>query len=417
MNSQDHIGLDSAAAFSTSYSRATLPDDLNDFRDEVRLFCAEHLPQDIRAKVIANQRLEKADHVRWQKILTAKGWFVGFWPEAYGGLGWSALKRWVFENEMYYHGSPWLIPFGLAYVAPVLYTYGSEEQRRKFLPDIRNSDAWWAQGYSEPGAGSDLANIATRAVRDGNEWVVTGTKIWTTMAQWADMMFAIVRTEASDRPQRGLSFILIDLKSPGVTIRPIRTIDAVHHVNEVILDEVRIPIANLIGEEGRGWAYAKFLLGNERLLGADVGRSTRMLEDLRALAGRTYEGGVPLIKEAGWRRRIAAIEIRLMALESMAITMLSEQQQGADPGAKASVLKLIGSEIAQDIEGASIDLLGHTGLSFQTEALDAGWQGRAVGPIHTAGLIRDYLHGRASTIYGGSSEVQKNIVAKAVLDL
>ena len=399
--------------------RSTFPDgvDLFRFRSEVRAFCQSNLSPALRAKVLANQHLDKADYIGWQKILAGKGWFTGHWPKEYGGLDWNPLQRWIFENEIYQYGSPWLIPFGVSYVAPVLYTFGTEAQRQRFLPAIRSSDCWWAQGFSEAGAGSDLAGVLTRAVRDGDHWIVTGTKLWTTMAQWADMMFAIVRTAPSERPQEGLSFVVIDMNAPGVTVRPIRTIDECHHVNEVILDDVRIPADNLIGDPGRGWTYSKFLLGNERLLAADVGRSMRRLDDLRAMTLDVRNGGRPLADDPVWRRRIAAVEVRLMALESLALSLLAEQQSGIDPGARASSLKLLASESIQDIDGARIDAVGSAGLSDQTEALDAAWAGAAAGPLHAAGEMREYLHGRVATIYGGSSEIQRNIIAKAVLRL
>jgi alkylation response protein AidB-like acyl-CoA dehydrogenase len=389
---------------------------LEGFRQEVREFCKARLPPDIRAKVLANRPLDKSDHVRWQKILAENGWFTGHWPVAEGGLGWTPLQRWVFESEAYRQGAPWLIPFGATYVAPVLYTFGSEAQRRRHLPAIRSSDCWWAQGYSEPGAGSDLAAVSTRAERDGDDWIVTGVKLWTTMAQWADMMFALVRTSAADRPQNGLSFLLIDLRSPGVSIRPIRTIDQHHHVNEVVLDQVRVSGADLVGEPGQGWTYAKFLLGHERLVGADVGRCSRKLEDLRALSLAVGSAGRPLARDAAWRRRIASIQARLMGLESLAASMLTQHQSGGDPGARASVLKLLWSEISQDIDGAAMDALGHAGLPYPVETLSPDWAG-AAGPSHAAGFAREYLHGRALTIYGGSSEIQRNIIAKAVLGL
>lgn len=398
------------------YARSGGPD-LSGFRYEVREFCQSRLPSTIRAKVLANQHLDKEDHIKWQKILAEKGWFTGHWPKKYGGLDWSPKQRWIFENEIYRNGSPWLIPFGISYVAPIIYNFGTEDQRQRFLPAIQSSDCWWAQGFSEAGAGSDLAGVQTRAVRDGNDFIVNGTKLWTTMAHWADMMFAIVRTEPSKQPQQGLSFVLIDLNDSGVTIRPIRTIDECHHVNEVILDDVRIPGNNLIGNLGSGWSYSKFLLGNERLLAADVGRSMLRLEDLRSMSLHVKNGGRALANDTSWRRRLAALDVRLMALESLALSLLAEQQSGADPGARASALKLISSEIQQEIDGAMIDAIGYSGLSYQTEALNAAWVGSAVGPPHAAGGIREYLYGRAATIYGGSSEIQRNIIAKAVLGL
>lgn len=387
------------------------------FRGEVRRFCRVRMPADIHEKVLGNLNIERDDHARWQAILASNGWLTGHWPVAHGGLGWPPLQRWVFEQELYDYGSPGIVPFGVNYAGPVIYTFGSEEQRRLFLPGIRSDETWWAQGYSEAGAGSDLASVRTKAVRDGDDWVVSGTKLWTTMAHWGQLMFALVRTSPGDRPQQGLSFIVIDLASPGVSIRPIITIDEAHHVNEVVLDDVRIPAVNLIGEEGQGWAYTKFLLQNERLLGADVGRLSRKSRDLVRLLSEVSRDGQPLISDQSWKRRVAGVESRLMALESLAVAMFEKHESGADANGEASALKIFGSELAQEIEGASIDALSHAGLSFQTDALAHGWPGGVAGPQGAAGLVREYLFGRVATIYGGSTEIQKNIIAKSMLEL
>lgn len=388
---------------------------LRDFQREVRDFCAAHLPDDIRQRVLRNQAIGKADYVRWQKILQSRKWMTGHWPVELGGLGWGRLQRWLFEQQVYAAGAPWLIPFGVTYVAPVIYSFGSEEQKRRFLPAIASSDAWWAQGYSEPNAGSDLASVRTSAVREGDHYIVDGQKTWTTMAHHADWMFTLVRTSREDKPQRGLSFLLIDMTSPGIEVRPIRTIDGYHHVNEVFLDSVRVPVENCVGEEGKGWSYAKFLLVNERLLAGEVAVTRRRLAQLRSLMGETRVAGKPLWDDPAWRRRYHAFDMRITALESLCVDLLLQAESGEDPGAIASAIKLIGAQLLQSVSEAGMAAFGHQGLSYQTASLDQGWAGELVAPADAAGMIRDYLHDRATTIYGGSDEVQRNILAQALI--
>ena len=387
------------------------------FRDEVRAFCERALPPDIRDKVLLNQHLEKQDYVRWQKILHERGWIAGHWPQRYGGQGWTPIQRYIFDLETASCGAPWLTPFGVAYAGPVIYTYGNEEQKRRFLPDILTTDTWWCQGYSEPGAGSDLANLSTRAVRDGDHYVVTGQKIWTTMAHWADMMFALVRTSAEQKRQHGISFLLVDMRSPGVTVRPIVSIDMCHHLNQIFLDEVRVPVANLVGTEGHGWTYAKFLLKNERLLAAEIGRSKRLMMQLRSLLARTFEAGRPLTEDRLWRRRLAELEVDFATLEAVCLDQFAAEDTRPDAGPEASLLKILGSELGQAITTATVDVLARHGLVYQTEALSAEWNGEPVGAAGGSGMIRAHLHERASTIYGGTNEIQRNIIAKSMLGL
>lgn len=390
---------------------------LGEFRAEVAEFCERALPADIRTKVLLNQHLEKSDFVRWMRILDDKGWLIGHWPVEYGGLGWSRLQRWVFENELYRAASPWLAPFGITYVGPVIFTFGSEAQKSRWLEPTARQDIWWAQGYSERGAGSDLANLQTQAVRDGDHYVVTGHKIWTSMAQWADMMFTLVRTDPDAKPQRGISFLLLDLKSPGVTIRPIRSINLVEDLNEVYLDEVRVPVDNLVGQEGSGWTYAKFLLDNERLIAAEVGKAERLMAQLRFFLGQVRSGGAPLNENRAWRLRIGELELKLMSLTSLCRKMFGELSAGNDPGLSASMLKIVSAELLQSISGAQIDALSQGGLSFQAEALVPDSIVPAVAPKGAAGAVGEYLFGRVYSIWGGSTEVQRNIIAKAVLEL
>lgn len=390
---------------------------LAEFREEVSEFCQTSLPADIRSKVLLNQHLEKSDFVRWMQILNRKGWLVGHWPVEHDGLGWSRLQRWVFENALYRAGSPWLAPFGITYVGPVIYTFGNEAQKRRWLKPTAAHDLWWAQGYSERGAGSDLANLQTSAVRDGDHYVVTGHKIWTSMARWADMMFTLVRTDPTAKPQSGISFLLIDLKSPGVSIRPIRSINLADDLNEVFLDEVRVPAENLVGDEGGGWTYAKFLLDNERLISAEVGKAERLMAQLRFFLAEVREGGAPLAESRGWIHRMGELELKLMSLVSLCRRMFGELEAGNDPGLSASMLKIVSAELLQAISSAHVDALSHGGLSFQAEALVAGSQAPLVAPEGAAGAVSEYLFGRVYSIWGGSSEVQRNIIAKAVLGL
>lgn len=321
------------------------------------------------------------------------------------------MQRWIFENEIYRAGSPWLVPFGITYVAPILYTFGNDEQKRRWLALTAESAIWWAQGYSEPGAGSDLAQLRTRATRDGPDYVVNGQKTWTTMAQWADMMFALVRTGTNERPQAGISFLLIDLASPGVTVRPIATIDGDAHVNEVFLDNVRVPAENLVGVEGGGWTYAKLLLGNERLLAAEIGKAHRLMAQLDGFLVQASSRGRPLAEDQTWRRRKAGLEARILGLESLSYDLLAQAEAGRDPGAIASVLKLIGSDLIQAITGTMIDILGRSGLALPSEMPTVSTTEGGTG------AIAEYLYDRAVTIYGGSSEIQRNIISKAVLGL
>jgi len=392
-------------------------DEIAEFRAEVRAFCEAEMPADIRSKVLLNQQLSKSDYVRWLNILHAKGWLIGHWPTEHGGLGWSALRRWVLENELYRAGSPWIAPFGVTYVGPVIYTFGDARQQARWLGPTARHEIWWAQGYSERGAGSDLASLQTRAVRNGDSYVVTGHKIWTSMAGWADMMFTLVRTDQSAKPQKGISFLLIDLRSPGVTIRPIKSIDGAEELNEVFLDDVRVPAENLVGDEGGGWTYAKFLLDNERLISAEVGKAQRLMSQLRGFLRAVHDGGLPLAAQPGWRRRLGELEIRLQALTSLCRKMFAVVSAGDDPGPSASMLKIVSAETLQAISSAHIDALSVGGLAFEVETLAPGADGASRGPIGAPGAVAEYLHGRVYSIWGGSSEVQRNILAKSVLGL
>ena len=377
-------------------------------RADIREFVRTTLPADILRKSSQHLMLDKSEYVRWMRALQSCGWAVGHWPREYGGLGWSTLERFVLEDELGRAGCPWLIPFGVKYVGPVIYTFGDERQKQRFLPPIVAADEWWAQGYSEPGAGSDLAALRTSAVRDGDHYVVNGQKSWTTYAQWADWMFCLVRTSRDERPQNGISFLLIDMRSPGVTVKPVRSMDMCHHVNEVWLENVRVPVENLVGEQGGGWKLAKFLLVNERTYGSGLGESRAAITRLRALVANR--------NDAAFARRIAEFELRLLALECVSYQALSDMEHGVETGAEASLLKIRASELYQDILQATVDALGYAGIAYDPDTLH-GEGPPPLGPEDAGGILRYHLYNRAATIYGGSTEIQRNIIAKSVLGL
>lgn len=385
------------------------------FQKEVRQFFTEAFDETMKRRLSGG--LEGAPDLRegmieWQRRLNAKGWMAPGWPLEHGGQGWTVTQHFIFNLERGKAGAPTPIPFGVTMVAPVIYTYGTEEQKNRFLPRILNSDDWWCQGYSEPGAGSDLASLQCKAERDGDEYVVNGSKIWTTFAQLADWIFCLVRTDNTGRRQDGISFLLIDMKTPGVEVRPIRTIDGLHHLNEVFFENVRVPVQNLIGEEGKGWTYAKSLLVHERLSIAEVADSKRNLEDLRNLASAEVNGGRSLIEDPLFAKRLADVEINLMALEFTELRVLAAAAEGGMPGPESSLLKLQGTEIQQSLQELRMDVAG-----YYSGALQADIEQDKFGHAFADEAQKSYFRGRAATIYGGSSEVQKNITAKAVLGL
>jgi len=381
------------------------------FRDEVRAFFASAWTDDIKQKC-KNHETMKDGMVEWQKKVNEKGWLAPGWPVEHGGTGWSVTQTFIYNSERAAAGIPDVIPFGVVMVAPVIIAYGNDEQKAKFLPGILSSDDWWCQGYSEPGSGSDLASLKTKAELDGDEYVINGSKIWTTYAQFADWIFCLVRTDNSGRKQEGITFLLIDMKSPGVTVRPIETIDGFHHLNEVFFDNVRVPVANRIGEEGKGWAYAKSLLAHERLSIAEVADSKRALVEIRELARQEINGGKPLLDDPMFAARLADVEIDLMAVEYTELRALSDIAEGKPPGPESSLLKLQGTEIQQTLQGLRMDVAGYFSTAEQG-ALGT----EAFGHDFADFAQKQYFRGRASTIYGGSNEVQKNITAKYVLGL
>jgi alkylation response protein AidB-like acyl-CoA dehydrogenase len=382
--------------------------DAGQFRGEVRAFCRERFPADLARKADAYVHFSKADRVRWQRLLDERGWFIGHWPVQFGGEGWGPLQRFIFIEELERAGTPWLTHFGVSFAGPLLCAFGTEDQRRRFLPAIRDSSAWWCQGFSEPGAGSDLASVRTRARRAGEDYIVSGHKTWITLAHWADMMFALVRTSETGPRQQGLSMLLIDMKTPGVSVRPIRTIDAREHINDVFLDEVRVPAANLVAAEGQGWACAKFIVGNERVLVTELGKARRYLDLLYELSAADAAGARRLRSSPAWRRRVAQLGLEVECLRSLAYEAMAAAQAGTAPGVDASVLKIRGSQVQQALLEAILEALGPQGLPAPSA-------GEHLGHERAAGLLAEHFYARASSIYGGSNEIQTNIIAKALL--
>lgn len=380
------------------------------FRAEIRRWVAEHLPQDISHKVHNALRLEKDDLQRWARLLGRQGWHGWAWPKQFGGPGWNAVQRHLFEEECALAGAPRVVPFGPVMVAPVIMAFGSREQQERHLPGIMSGDVWWSQGYSEPGSGSDLASVKTRAERRGDHYLVNGQKTWTTLGQYGDWIFCLVRTDASVKPQAGISFLLIDMKSPGVTVRPIVMLDGEAEVNEVFFDDVRVPLENLVGEENKGWTYAKYLLAHERTNIADVNRAKRELERLKRIA--KAEG---VLDEPRFRDQVALLEVDIVALEMMVLRVLSAESSGKQSLDVAGLLKIRGSEIQQRYTELMMLAGGPFSTPFIHEAMAAGWQGDHVGAAHHAPLASHYFNYRKTTIYGGSNEVQRNIVAQTVL--
>jgi alkylation response protein AidB-like acyl-CoA dehydrogenase len=384
------------------------------FRLEVRGFVKVHLPVDIRRKVELGLRLEQADYVTWFRILQARGWLTPGWPVQHGGPGWDHVQRFIFDEETLLGGAPRIIASGIQMLAPVLLAFGTEAQKQQYLPDILSSNTWWAQGFSEPGAGSDLAAVRTTAVLepDGQHFVVNGHKVWTSYAHWCSMMFALVKTDPNAaKPQEGISFLLIDMKTPGLTVRPIRMLEGGNDLNECYLDNVRVPVDNLVGELHKGWSYGKYLLGHERTGIAGIGSCKQQLARARELAEQQGLGDDPLLQN-----KLTQFEVELMALEFTALRLLSAHQQSKTPGVEASMLKVRGTELRQAIYEILVDIAGPDAVPFSAEAqflehLDAAAQDETL-----VTLAANCLDSRKVTIYGGTNEVQRNLIAKATLD-
>lgn len=391
--------------------------DLQEFRREVRQFLDGKLPARLSTKVRLGQRLMKADYEEWHAILNEKGWLAVNWPVDFGGTGWSAHQRFIFEEELCAAHAPRILPFGLMMLGPVLQKFGSAAQRDRFLPRILNGEHWWCQGYSEPGAGSDLASLKTRAVRDGEHYVVNGQKTWTTLGQHANWIFCLVRTNTDVKPQAGISFLLIDMTSPGVEVRPIRLLDGEAEVNEVFFDNVRVPVENLVGEENHGWTYAKYLLTHERTNIAGTGFAKAGLDAVKRIASQEMAGGKPLVTNPHFAARLAQVEIDLMAMETTNLRVIAQVAAGQAPGVESSMLKIKGTELRQQINDLTRRAVGPYAIPFVSEALDEGFNAQPVGPEYAAPVAAQYFNNRKLTIYGGSNEVQRTIIAKQVLDL
>ncbi|MBB5209893.1 acyl-CoA dehydrogenase family protein [Microbulbifer hydrolyticus] len=389
-----------------------------EFRNQVRQFLKEKLPEDIRRKCLIGMHLDKEDCERWQKILYQQGWAAVNWPKEYGGTGWTATQKNIFETECALAGAPEVTPFGMKMVAPVIFTFGNEEQKQRFLPDILASNVWWCQGYSEPNAGSDLASLKTTAQRDGDHYIVNGTKTWTTLAQYADWIFCLVRTGGpQEKNQTAISFLLIDMRTPGISLSPILTLDGYREVNEVHFDNVRVPVENRIGEEGKGWTYAKVLLTHERTNIARVAHSRCQLQRARELANATPDGDSTLMETPSFAQKFAEIEIELLALEYTELRTLDAIRTGQAPGPESSILKIKGTELAQSIDELHAEIAATGGLPYVPWQLDEDFEGAKVGSDSAINSWLRYFNNRKSSIYGGSNEIQKNIICKAVLGL
>ena len=394
------------------------PDEL-EFREEVRLFFREKYPADLKNKGENGIPFEKEDYVRWQKILFEQGWAAVNWPVEYGGTGWTPVQKYVFADEMAQANAPDIVPFGMKMVAPVIYTYGTAEQRERFLPDILQSNVWWCQGYSEPGSGSDLASLKTKAEHHGDHYLVNGTKTWTTLGQMADWIFCLVRTSSDvARRQEGISFLLIDMNNPGITVKPIITIEGGHEVNEIHFEDVVVPLDNLVGEEGKGWTYGKVLLQHERTNIAGVARSKYRIGRLKEKTSQQIRGGEPLIGDRNFARKLAKVEIELKALEYTELRTLAAVAVGKAPGPESSILKIRGTEIQQAIDELYVEASGYYALPYVQDQYVVDFpENEHIGHGTETKSSLTYFNFRKASIYGGSNEIQTNIISKHVLGL
>jgi alkylation response protein AidB-like acyl-CoA dehydrogenase len=384
------------------------------FREEVRGFLQEKLPKEMSDKVRKGEELGKADVERWHAILNTQGWLAPNWPKSFGGAEWNAVQRHIFEEEAAAHYAPRIVPFGLSMLAPVLQKFGSKAQQDQWLPRILSGEDWWCQGYSEPGAGSDLASLKTTAVRDGDHYVVNGQKTWTTLGQHANMIFCLVRTDKDVKQQEGISFLLIDMTTPGVEVRPIILLDGSAEVNEVWFTDVRVPVENLVGEENKGWTYAKYLLTHERTNIAGVGFSQAGLTAVKRIARSEMAGGKPLLENPHFAARIAQVEIDLMAMSTTNLRIISKAASGQAPGVESSMLKVKGTIIRQEINDLARRAAGVYAMPFASEAVEGSNAG--LPDPHMAGPVAaQYFNNRKLSIFGGSNEIQRGIIAKVTM--
>ncbi len=392
--------------------------DLKAFRREVRDFLVNNLTSEMREAAALGFGIPKVIGQQWHKALFDQNWIAPSWPKEYGGTGWSLMQQHIFNEENALAGAPMIMPFSIGMVGPVIYTFGTDEQKKQHLPGIMDGSLWWCQGYSEPSSGSDLASLNTSAVRDGDNYIVNGQKIWTTNAHKADWIFALVRTDKECKPQQGISFLLIDMKSPGIDVKPIVSIDGLHHLNEVYFSNVQVPVGNRIGEENRGWTYAKYLLGHERAGIAGVASSRRNIEALREIAHQEPNStGQTLAQDDDFMRQINQAEIKLEALAGIESKILMAMSGGKTVGAEASALKILGSELQQILEELRVKAVAYYALPFDVGQIRGESGGSCIGPDYSVTAVSDHNFGRASTIYGGSNEIQRNVIAKAVLEL
>ena len=387
------------------------------FRAEVQTFLKEKLPANIAKKVKAGQRLTKEDQAQWHAILNERGWYANHWPQEHGGPGWGAVQKFIFDTETALAGAPRIVPFGVNMLGPVLIKYGSEAHKNFWLPRILSGEDWWCQGYSEPGAGSDLASVKTTAVREGDHYIVNGQKTWTTQGQHANMIFCLVRTDKQAKAQSGISFLLVDMKQPGVEVRPIRTLDGDAEVNEVFLTDVKVPLENLVGEENKGWTYAKYLLTYERTGIAGVGFSMAGLEKLKVIASRVQRNGKPLAQDPQFATRMAQVEIDLANMATTNLRVIASVAGGGVPGAESSMLKIRGTVIRQEILSLIRRAMGPYALPYIEAAQFSEYADAPVGPKEAATAAAAYFNYRKLSIFGGSNEIQRNIISKMILGL
>ncbi|MDC3023888.1 acyl-CoA dehydrogenase family protein [Alphaproteobacteria bacterium] len=387
------------------------------FRVKIKDFISSNISKETQKKVFNGGKYTKDEIVNWQKALFKEGMFANNWPKEYGGCNWTPIQRYIFEQETAFANTPQIIPFGVTMVGPVIIEFGTDSQKERFLPKILNSDHWWCQGYSEPGSGSDLASLQTKAVLKDENYIINGTKTWTTLAQYSDWMFCLVRTSSEGKPQEGISFILIDMKSKGIKVEPIITLDDSHEINTVYLEDVIVPKENIIYQENKGWSVAKYLLSHERTSIAAVQRSKNAIKKLKYIASKETYNDKSLMHNVRFRDKLTELEMDMYALEYTELRILSEEVKGTAPGPEASFLKIRGSELQQRISDLTLEVVGSFGLLKTNETKNENTNEFFPGPDYAKNIGADYLNLRKTTIYGGSNEIQKNILSKMVLGL
>lgn len=391
---------------------------LEALEQQVSAFIAANLTEEMVEGARLGFGISRELGTRWHQAIHQQGWIAPDWPVEYGGTGWGIREKQAFSDAMALAGAPMIMPFGIGMVGPVIYTFGTQAQKDQHLPSILDGSTWWCQGYSEPGSGSDLASLKTSAVRDGDHYVVNGQKIWTTNAHKADWIFALVRTDPDAKAQRGISFLLIDMKTPGLEVKPIVSIDGMHHLNQVFFEDVRVPVENLVGEENAGWTYAKFLLGNERAGIANVAASKRLVGRLKEIAKAEGDGmGESLSQSSDFMMRLASVEVQLNALAAQEARVIATMESTGSPGDAASMLKIIGSEVEQNLHALRVEAIGYYSLPFEVSLIRGESNLPAPGPDYAVSGVADMNFSRAASIYGGSNEIQRNVMAKGVLGL